>query len=396
MIKEDEKKLSDVLDIAKIKVVTKSIAESHGLPNECYMSDDYSKIERKKLFEEKWSVIGVASSTPNPGDIRPFDLLDIPLIALRDKSNRIRVFHNVCSHRGFKLVQHSDKQKKFIRCPYHSWSYDLEGELISTPHIGGVGKHETEDFDKSCNGLKEVRSYVWMDLIFVNISAKAEPFEEFIKPLDNRWSGFLSMEDRKLIRHPIDHGYFKFRVKSNWKFAIENYCESYHLPWIHPDLNSYSKLEDHYMILSDNNGFAGQGSLTYNPNFASKERFNCFPNWPKDKLNHAEYVALFPNVMLGIHRDHYFAFWLEPINHSSTIEHMEVYYVGDDSAYSDQYKEIREENSNLWYKVLSEDINAIEGMQAGRNSPSYTGGKFSPVMDIATYNFHKWVATNII
>ena len=396
MTKEDEKRLSDVLDLAKMNLVNKPIAESHGLPNECYMSDGYAKIERKKLFEEKWSVIGVASSTPNPGDIRPFDLLDIPLIALRDKNNKIRVFHNVCSHRGFKLIQHSDKQKKFIRCPYHSWSYDLEGELISTPHIGGVGKHETGNFDKSCNGLKEVRSYVWMDLIFVNISAKAEPFEEFIKPLDNRWSEFLSTEDRKLIRHPIDHGYFKFRVKSNWKFAIENYCESYHLPWIHPDLNSYSKLEDHYMILSDNNGFAGQGSLTYNPNFASKERFNCFPNWPKDKLNHAEYVALFPNVMLGIHRDHYFAFWLEPINHSSTIEHMEVYYVGDDSAYSDQYKEIREENSNLWYKVLSEDINAIEGMQAGRNSPSYTGGKFSPVMDIATYNFHKWVATNII
>ena len=100
--------------------------------------------------------------------------------------------------------------------------------------------------------------------------------------------------------------------------------------------------------------------------------------------------------MLGIHRDHYFAFWLEPINHSSTIEHMEVYYVGDDSAYSDQYKEIREENSSLWFKVLSEDINAIEGMQAGRNSPSYTGGKFSPVMDIATHNFHKWVVTNIL
>ena len=396
MTKEDEKRLSEVLDLAKIEVVNKPIAESRGLPNECYMCDEYTKIEKKKLFEEKWSAIGVASSTPNPGDIRPFDLLDIPLIVLRDKNNRIRVFHNVCSHRGFKLVQQSEKLKKFIRCPYHSWSYDLEGELISTPHIGGVGKHKLEDFDKSCNGLKEVRSYVWMDLIFVNISAQAEPFEEFIKPLDNRWSEFLSTEDRKLIRHPTDHGYFQFGVKSNWKFAIENYCESYHLPWIHPDLNSYSKLEDHYMILDNNNGFAGQGSLTYNPNFVSKEKFNCFPNWPKDKLDHAEYVALFPNVMLGIHRDHYFAFWLEPINHSSTIEHMEVYYVGNDSAYSDQYKEIREENSNLWFKVLSEDINAIEGMQAGRNSPSYTGGKFSPVMDTATHHFHKWVATNII
>ena len=87
MTKEDEKKLSDVLDLAKIEIVNKPIAESHGLPNECYMSDDYAKIERKKLFEEKWSVIGVASSTPKPGDIRPFDLLDIPLIVLGDKKH---------------------------------------------------------------------------------------------------------------------------------------------------------------------------------------------------------------------------------------------------------------------------------------------------------------------
>ena len=390
------KKLSDILDLAKIDAVNRPIADSHGLPNECYMSDEYIKIERKKLFEEKWSVIGTASSTPNTGDIRPFDLLDIPLVVLRDKNNKIRVFHNVCSHRGFKLVQNSEKLKKFIRCPYHSWSYDLEGELVSTPHIGGVGKHNTKDFDKSCNGLKEVRSHIWMDLIFINISAEAISFEEFIKPLDNRWSEFLSKEDRKLIRHPTDHGYFQFKVKSNWKFAIENYCESYHLPWIHPDLNSYSKLDDHYTILSDDSRFAGQGSLTYNPNFLSKEKFDFFPNWPKAKLNHAEYIALFPNVMLGIHRDHFFAFWLEPLNHSFSIEHMEVYYVGDESAFSDKHKEIREENSNLWFKVLSEDINAIEGMQAGRNSPSYDGGKFSPIMDTATHHFHKWIATNII
>jgi len=386
----------NIIEKRKLDVVSNPIEKSQGLPNECYTSEKYTQLERKKLFEDKWAVVGVASSLLNKGDAKPFDLLGIPIIILRDDQNKIRVFHNVCSHRGHKILQKHCKIKNVIRCPYHSWSYNLEGKLISTPHIGGVGKHEIEDFDKSCNGLKEVRSYVWMDLIFVNISAQAEPFDEFIKPLDNRWSEFLSAEDRKLIRHPTDHGYFQFKVKSNWKFAIENYCESYHLPWIHPDLNSYSKLEDHYTILANDSGFAGQGSLTYNPNFVSKEKFNCFPNWPKGELNHAEYIALFPNVMLGIHRDHYFAFWLEPINQSSTIEHMEVYYVGDESAYSDQYKEIREENSNLWFKVLSEDINAIEGMQAGRNSPSYTGGKFSPVMDTATHHFHKWVATNII
>ena len=94
-----------LIDKAKLDVVSKPIAESHGLPNECYTSQEYTKIERKKLFEDKWVVVGVASSLPNKGDAIPFNLLDLPIIILRDKKNKIRVFHNVCSHRGYKILQ---------------------------------------------------------------------------------------------------------------------------------------------------------------------------------------------------------------------------------------------------------------------------------------------------
>ena len=385
----------NIIDKKKLDVVTKSIEKSHGLPNECYTSEEYTIIERKKLFEEKWSVIGVASSIPNPGDARPFDLLGIPLFILRDKNKKIKVFHNVCSHRGYKILQKPEKINNVIRCPYHSWSYDFDGNLLATPHIGGMNKNEAKGFDKSCSGLKEVRSYVWLDLIFVNTSSNAESFEEYIKPLSERWSKFWTKEDQKLIKHPKDHGYFQLKAKCNWKFAIENYCESYHLPWVHPGLNSYSKLSDHYHIESDPNRFAGQGTMFYDPKYKSSKKFPFFPNWPKEKEKFAEYVALFPNVMLGIHKDHYYAYWLEPINHAYTIEHMEVYYVGNEAAYSDEYKEIREENCKLWLGVQSEDMNIIEGMQAGRNSPSYNGGNFSPAMDAPTHNFHKWVATNL-
>jgi len=385
----------NIIDKKKLDVVTKSIEKSHGLPNECYTSEEYTIIERKKLFEEKWSVIGVASSIPNPGDARPFDLLGIPLFILRDKNKKIKVFHNVCSHRGYKILQKPEKINNVIRCPYHSWSYDFDGNLLATPHIGGMNKNEAKGFDKSCSGLKEVRSYVWLDLIFVNTSSNAESFEEYIKPLSERWSKFWTKEDQKLIKHPKDHGYFQLKAKCNWKFAIENYCESYHLPWVHPGLNSYSKLSDHYHIESDPNRFAGQGTMFYDPKYKSSKKFPFFPNWPKEKEKFAEYVALFPNVMLGIHKDHYYAYWLEPVNHTYTLEHMEVYYVGDEAAYSDEYKEIREENCKLWLEVQSEDMSIIEGMQAGRNSPSYNGGNFSPVMDTSTHNFHKWVATSL-
>ena len=386
----------NIIEKKKLDVVSNPIEESHGLPNECYTSEKYTQLERKKLFEDKWVVIGIASSLPKKGDSKPFDLLGIPIIILRDKQSKIRVFHNVCSHRGYKILQKKQKIKNVIRCPYHSWSYDMTGKLVATPHLGGMNKHECKKFDKSKSGLKEIRSYIWLDMIFVNISENEISFEEYIKPLSDRWEKFWPNKDRKLMVYSNDFGYFNLNAKCNWKFAIENYCESYHLPWVHPGLNSYSKLEDHYHIQGLPNRFAGQGTVVYNPSFDGKEKFPCFPNWPKEKENIAEYVALFPNVMLGIHKDHYYAYWLEPINHEFTIEHMEIYYVGNEAATSTKYKSLRQKNHKQWEDIQKEDVDIIQSMQIGRNSPAYNGGNFSPKMDNPTHHFHKWVAGNLI
>ena len=386
----------NIIDKKKLDVVNNSIEKAHGLPNECYTSKDYTLIERKKLFEDKWIVVGVASSIPEIGDVKPIDILGMPILILRNKQNEVKVFHNVCSHRGVKLVSKSGKINSLIRCPYHSWSYSLDGELIATPHIGGMNKHSVEGFDKSKSNLKEIRSYIWLDLIMININQNEMSFEEYIKPLSDRWEKFWPIKDRELIHHSNDFGYFKLNAKCNWKFAIENYCESYHLPWVHPDLNSYSKIEDHYHIQGLPNRFAGQGTVVYNPQFKGKEKLPSFPNWPKDKENIAEYVALFPNVMLGIHKDHYYAYWIEPINHEFTLEHMELYYVGEQAAQANKFKSLRKQNHKQWEDIQREDVDIIQGMQTGRNSPSYNGGNFSPVMDNPTHHFHKWVAQNLI
>ncbi len=386
----------NIIDKKKLDVVNNSIEKAHGLPNECYTSKNYTLIERKKLFEDKWIVVGVASSIPEIGDVKPIDILGMPILILRNKQNEIKVFHNVCSHRGVKLVSKSGKINSLIRCPYHSWSYSLDGELMATPHIGGMNKHSADGFDKSKSNLKEIRSYIWLDLIMININQNEMSFEEYIKPLSDRWEKFWPIKDRELIHHSNDFGYFKLNAKCNWKFAIENYCESYHLPWVHPGLNSYSKIEDHYHIQGLPNRFAGQGTVVYNPQFKGKEKLPSFPNWPKDKENIAEYVALFPNVMLGIHKDHYYAYWIEPINHEFTLEHMELYYVGEQAAQANKFKSLRKQNHKQWEDIQREDVDIIQGMQTGRNSPSYNGGNFSPVMDNPTHHFHKWVAQNLI
>ena len=388
--------LSKILDIEKLNNVDQTIEVANGLPNECYINNDYLAHEREKVFYNKWTVIGVASSIPYPGDAKPHNLLGIPLILLRDKDMKIRVFHNVCSHRGFKLLDKPCNLKNVIRCPYHSWSYDFRGKLIATPHIGGLNNHVSKNFDKTKSNLKEVKTKVWMDIIFVNINSNEIEFDEYIKPLENRWQKFINKKDYKSLVHSNDYGYFSLDVNCNWKFAIENYCESYHLPWVHPGLNSYSKIDDHYHIQGLPNRFAGQGTKVYNPKFKGKEKFPCFPNWPKNKEHIAEYVALFPNVMLGIHKDHFYAYWLEPVDHKYTKEHMEIYYVGEKAANSNKFKSLRKQNYKLWKEIQTEDLNIIEGMQEGRNSPSYNGGNFSPIMDNPTHHFHKWVATNLV
>ena len=386
----------NIIDKKKLDIVNKPIHQAHGLPNECYTSKEYTLVERKKLFEDKWIVIGSASSLKEAGDAKPIDLLGIPILIVRTKENQIKVFHNICSHRGLKLVNKPGKIKNVIRCPYHSWSYNLDGELMSTPHIGGMNIHEAPKFEKSKSNLKEIRSHIWLDLIMININNNEISFDEYIKPLSDRWEKFWPVKDRDLINHSKDYGYFKLNAKCNWKFAIENYCESYHLPWVHPGLNSYSKIEDHYHIQGLPNRFAGQGTVAYNPKFIGNEKLPCFPSWPKHKENIAEYIALFPNVMLGIHKDHYYAYWLEPVNHELTLEHMEIYYVGEEAANSKKFKSLREQNHKQWEDIQKEDVDIIQGMQIGRNSPVYNGGNFSPVMDNPTHHFHKWVVNNIV
>ncbi len=171
---------------------------------------------------------------------------------------------------------------------------------------------------------------------------------------------------------------------------MENYCESYHLPWVHPGLNSYSRLEDHYNIVEPG-AFSGQGSVVYNPQLDATRKFANFGGL-SDKWNTgAEYVALYPNVLLGVHRDHTFAIMLDPQSHDHTIERIEIFYTSEAMCGPDM-ADLREKNAKMWKDVFIEDIFVVEGMQKGRSASLYDGGKFSPVMDPPTHCFHGWVA----
>lgn len=381
---------SSPLSPAALQAVAQPIQRARGLPNAAYVDAAFTAEERERLFARTWTCIGFGRELPNPGDLRPVRLLGLPLVMVRDKAGEIRVFHNVCSHRGVELIAAPQSGQGALRCPYHAWAYDLQGRLRATPHIGGPGQHACEGFDKSRHGLPPVRTAVWLDMIFVNLSGEAPDFAEHIAPLTERWSDF----DTSLLRHGGTDSSLTLTVNCNWKLAVENYCESYHLPTVHPGLNSYSRLEDHYNIVEPGH-FAGQGSLVYNPLLI--EGGPGLPNFPKlpEKWRHgAEYVALFPNVLLGIHRDHFFAIRLEPAAPDRTVEHLELYYVGEEAC-GPEHAATRQANLKIWRVVFEEDIDVVERMQRGRASPAFHGGVFSPAMDPPTHCFHRWVAESL-
>ncbi|MEM7069863.1 MAG: aromatic ring-hydroxylating dioxygenase subunit alpha [Pseudomonadota bacterium] len=366
------------------------IEEASGMPNWFYVSPEAIATEKEKVFTPSWIGIGFAKDVPEPGDVKPVEFLGDPFIIAHGRDGLVRVFHNACRHRGVKLVQEAGKTTGLLRCPYHAWCYSTEGALKQTPHVGGPGVHSHPSIDKSVLGLIEVRSHVYMDVVFVNISGDAEPFEDFYAGVLERWKEF---------DNPVYHGgedsSFKLDVNTNWKLAVENYCEAYHLPFIHPGLNEVSKLEDHENILSDG-PYAGQLTRAFTE-FTDEtgRKFSSFDGLSERWNKEAEYIVFYPNVMLGVHKDHTFGILLEPKSEGRTLEHIEIYYASEDMR-DDACSSMREQNSTFWKGVFKEDVGVIEAMQEGRRADGFDGGHFSPVMDESTHHFHQWMAGHFL
>jgi len=374
---------------------TRPIASARGLPNRAYTSLDWARAERDGLLGRTWTCLGFADEVA-PRHAVPVDLLGLPLVIVRDRDGVLRVFHNVCRHRGHKLIEEPRRLTAGFVCPYHCWTYGFDGALRNTPHIGGTDVHEAEDFDKRAHGLLEVRSAVWMGMLFVNLSGEAPDFATFITPLRQRWEAFTGAGGLEALNIAPAAPEAQLEVGGNWKLALENYVESYHLPFLHPTLNTYSPMARHYNIMAGDwrrgeDWGAGQGTTTFEYAERAGISFPCFADWPADRLNHAEYIALYPNVLLGIQCDHAFVMVLSPSAPDRTLETVRLYFVGDD-ALGEDYAAARAELLRDWMAIFDEDVGVVEGMQHGRASTAFDGGAFSAFHDEGTHHFHRWVA----
>ncbi|EEX10492.1 rieske domain protein [Ruegeria lacuscaerulensis ITI-1157] len=369
-----------------LSAVRRTIETARGLPNAHYTDPAVHAEESQALLLDGWSGLAVTADVPEPGDAVPIEFLGIPLLLLRDRSGQVRVFQNICRHRGMILVAEPRKIEGAIRCPYHSWCYSTEGRLVATPHVGGPGQNAHDAVNRSELGLVEVRSHIWREVVWINVSGTAPAFEDANARLIERWAEF----DVPMFHGGPDSA-FRLDVNCNWKLAVENYCESYHLPWVHPGLNSYSRLEDHYHI-QEPGLFSGQGTLVYRQLTGEDGRtFPDFPGLGAKWDTAAEYIAAFPNVLLGVHRDHAFAIILRPEAQDRTSEHIHLFY-----ATPEIDADLRTRNAEQWKVVFEEDVFVVEGMQRGRAAPGFDGGHFSPAMDGPTHLFHDWVAQRLL
>ncbi|MEL6682482.1 MAG: aromatic ring-hydroxylating dioxygenase subunit alpha [Pseudomonadota bacterium] len=373
------------VDLNILQTVRRPIETANGLPNAHYTDPDMYKREAQSVLMSAWAGLAVTDDVPQIGDAKPVEFLGIPLLLVRDRTDQVRVFQNVCRHRGMILVSEAKKIEGAIRCPYHSWCYGTDGKLVSTPHVGGPGHNSHDAIDKSLFGLIEVRSHIWLNTVFINVDGTADPFEKVHADLIARWSEF----DQTMYHGGVGSR-FTLKVKTNWKLAVENYCESYHLPWVHPGLNAYSRLEDHYNIIEPGK-FSGQGTYVYRQ--LTGDDGTVFPDFgglDQKWDTGAEYLTVYPNVLLGVQRDHAFVIVLEPVSHDVTHEHVHIYYAAPDTDAA-----LRDRNSAQWKEIFEEDIFVVEGMQKGRFAPGFDGGRFSPTMDGPTHCFHEWVASRL-
>ena len=359
-----------------------------GLPAAAYTSSAYLERERQTVFAQHWICVGLASDVSNPSDVYPAEVAGMPIVLVRDRQNVIRAFHNICRHRGLQLVSQPCRVQSNIRCPYHSWTYRLDGQLKSTPHFGGYYKDTHEGFDRADKGLMPIRCEQWLDMVFINLSDDAPPLQEYLQPVIERWSGY----DFSLLRRESRE--VSLQCNANWKLAVENFSESYHLSWVHPALNSLSRMEDHFGFeVGDTH--VGQGSLRYNSSSLAGKSLPTFPGLTvNNQQTIAEYITVFPNLMLGVHPDYFLVFTVNPLSPDQSIERMTFYFVGDE-AMMPENEALRHLPIDLWKETNDEDIDMIERMQVGRRSPGFDGGCFSPALEKTVYRFQQKIAETV-
>ncbi len=356
------------------------------VPGLAYRDPVVYEAEIAQMFRTGWISITCGQNVPNPGDLNPLRIAGQSLFVARDEDNQLRVFYNLCRHRGARLVDEACRAGRLrITCPYHGWTYGIDGQLKSAPHLHRGGEKrplDPEEMDRL--GLMPVRSVVWRDIVFVNFSGDAKPFDDFIGPLADRIANWTESELRPLCSH-------EYEIQANWKLAVENFVDIYHLPVLHSQIGGGfgGALATEDVAVSDDiigivmtEGLFGAGSDQ------EERRLPRFPDLREDQRELLELFSIFPNTLLIVEPDCSQVIVLRPESAGVTSETFANYTVSDASlaeSLADERAELRRES----LKINDQDAILLAGLQQTRSMD--VGGDTQPseAWDVTPQRFQR-------
>ena len=349
------------------------------LPAPYYTGADYFDREMDAFFRGMWICAGRADQVAAPGAFFLRDVVGESIIVTRDAAGRVQAFYNVCRHRGTRLCTESAGTfGGSIQCPYHAWTYALDGRLVGAPHMDEVPHFRKEDYP-----LHRVQSDVWDGHIFLNLSDRPEPLRAQLADLPAKFTAWR-MQDLRLGARIV------YDVRANWKLVIQNYNECLHCPNLHPALNKLS----HY--LSGENEplqatyMGGRMDLRPGVDTLSHDG-SCprafLPDLPAEDRRRVYYYAIFPNMLLSLHPDYMMVHTLWPVAPDRTINICEWHFhpaelarPGFDAS----------DAVGFWDVTNRQDWHVCELSQAGIASRAYTPGPYSNREDLL-YAFDRMI-----
>jgi glycine betaine catabolism A len=337
------------------------------LPQSYFIAPEVFAQEQARIFAEQWVLVGHQSQLGKPGDYFIATVSGESLIVLRDQSFAVRAFYNVCRHRGTRLCEEASGQVRAIQCPYHAWTYALDGQLLGAPHMD-----EAPGFKKRDYPLQKVHLTLWEGFIFVNLGVAPVPPEQWFAALAGMFTHWNLPRLRSEKR-------ITYEVRANWKLIFENYSECYHCPLVHPALARVSPYDSAENDLSEGpflGGFmviAKGSSLTMSGEACARPVGDI----QGEDQQRVFYYSIFPNMLLSIHPDYVMVHRLSPQSPERTV-------IDCDWLFHPDAAEVTSPSYNpadaieFWDTTNKQDWHVCELSQQGISSRAYQPGPYSP------------------
>jgi Rieske 2Fe-2S family protein len=361
------------------------IRRAKTLPAAAYSSDEFHEREQHAIFRTDWICAGVVDEMPAAGSFTARVVGGVPVLFVRDKAGELRAFLNVCRHRASPLCEDGETHAgSLIRCPYHSWLYQLDGSLA---RASGVG--DPEDFDIADYSLKPVRSVIWRRMVLVSFSETAAPLD--IGPLGRAIDAY-PLESMELVLSETNDREF------NWKVLLENYSENYHTPFVHPEIDTSSN-EDYPMVSDGIALYAWDRPLRPSASRVDEIRATLLPGEPGwDELaaipmdgpyGIGGYLTVWPNLMMNVFPGAFMAMWMEPIDARTTRVERRLFIRHDID------DPTRKSIITAHQRVHDQDVDICNRVQRSHNAGIDADGVLATVEERGVYFVHEHLRNRV-